>query len=92
MSDLRIDAAFLNALAAEATLAAGELAFAGWQFRAPADHLQSDSVAAALAAGSAQQLARARLLEALVIEAGDYPATAARRFLATDARLARTDF
>ena len=92
VTDLRIDVAFLNALSAKVTLAAAELEFAGWQFRTPGAQLQSDSVEAALSASTSQQLARAGLLEALLVEAGRYPSTAADAFLAADARLARTEF
>lgn len=92
MTDLRIDVAFLNALSATVTLAASELEFVGWRFRTPGAQLQSDSVEAALSASTSQQLARAQLLEALMVEAGRYPSTAADAFLAADASLARTDF
>ena len=92
MSELRIDAAFLNALSAKVTLAAGELRFVGWQFRMPGSHLQSNPVEAALSASTAQQLARAGLLETRLVEAGDLPAAAAEKFLAADARLAGMGF
>lgn len=92
MTELRIDAAFLNEVSAKVTLAAVELDFVGWQFRLPGAHLQSDSVEAALSASTSQQLARAGLLEALLVEAGGYPTAAADAFLTADARLARTEF
>ncbi|MFC5929236.1 hypothetical protein D6T64_03000 [Cryobacterium melibiosiphilum] len=92
MSDLRVDAAFLNALSATVTTASAEMSFSGWQWRYAGGVLESDTVQAALAAGTGQQLLRAGLLEALLVETGAYPASAAEAFLASDARLAREAF
>jgi hypothetical protein len=89
MSELRIDAAFLNKLATSVSTAGSTLSFAGWNYRSPANDLQSDSVADALSSATSQQLSRARLAETSVSEAGSFPAAAAEEFLDADAKIAR---